>query len=89
MRVIVCLGKFNMKILSWNIWDGGVSKKNYKDGRPRINDIAKAILSHDPDVAVITEYKNNDLGRDLKNSLLCDIPSTFQYHLIKENHSIE
>ncbi|MGB4588922.1 MAG: endonuclease/exonuclease/phosphatase family protein [Clostridiaceae bacterium] len=49
-----------MKIIEWNIRQGGGT---------RINQIIKDILNHDSDYYVLTEYRNNENGRKLIESM--------------------
>lgn len=49
-----------MKIITWNIRHGGGA---------RINRIIDRIQSHNADILVITEYRNNTKGKELKNNL--------------------
>lgn len=50
-----------MKIITWNIRHGGGT---------RISKIADVIKNHDADIIVITEYRNNENGSELRKSLL-------------------
>jgi len=50
----------NMKIITWNIRHGG---------GPRINKIIDRIQYHNADIVIITEYRNNSNGLELKNQL--------------------
>jgi len=50
-----------LKILSWNIRQGGGS---------RINKIVNAILNEKADIVVLSEYRNNDSGMRLRHNFL-------------------
>lgn len=50
-----------MKILSWNILQGG--------GK-RVQQVADAIIAHDPDIVCLSEFRNNDHGMFLRTKLL-------------------
>jgi exodeoxyribonuclease III len=50
-----------LKILSWNIQQGGGS---------RVMAITKAIVESNADIAVLSEFKNNDAGQTIRQYLL-------------------
>lgn len=58
-----------MKILAWNIRQGGGS---------RTVDIAQCIVRHQADVVILSEYRNNASGHYLRTKLLTS-GFTFQY----------
>lgn len=48
-----------MKLLAWNLRDGGETKwKSIRDGRERLSRVMGAIVSHAPDVILLTEYRS-------------------------------
>lgn len=51
-----------MKILTWNIRQGGSFS--------RLGPIIRALVKHDPDVIVLTEYWEGEKGERIKNGLL-------------------
>jgi len=50
-----------VKILAWNIRQGGGS---------RSTDITEAIIRHQPDIAVLSEFRNNPAGQYIRTKLL-------------------
>lgn len=57
-----------MKIIEWNIRQGGGT---------RTDQIIKNLLSHDSDYYVLTEYRNNENGRKLIESM---VENGYAYH---------
>jgi len=56
-----------MRILTWNIQHGG---------GPRIDRIHEAMRPYEADVVVLSEYRNNERGADLRARMKADGLST-------------
>jgi exonuclease III len=49
-----------MRIVSWNIWHGA---------RTRIDRVLERLRAHEPDIVVLSEFRNNDAGRQIRGGL--------------------